>query len=197
MDIIDSLGSFAPHESDREEMEQVTAAGVIVLRSPLLFVFDRTFVVCLKMPFAMVTDYDRGYAGSGDPTKISHGHSDSATASSYKDQEQAYRYDSSDDESDGNEKDEMLRISCGACSAEGEEIEIHVAVLLFMLGCFCYVPWIFGATCFLKVQEFFVLYVSCRCNLLTQSFHSVIGRQKVEKHGVLRPCLLLLRCACF
>ena len=55
------------------------------------------------------------------------------------------------DDEDGDEKDDMLRITCSACSADRDEVEIHVAVVLFVLGFFCFVPWIFGATCFLKV----------------------------------------------
>ena len=109
-----------------------------------------TYLLC-QLPFAMVTDHDRGYAGSHDPTRITHSGGEPGPSSTYTDQAQTYRYDSSDDETYGNEKDAMLRISCSACSAEGEEVEIHVAVLLFVLGCFCFVPWIFGATCFLKV----------------------------------------------
>jgi len=86
-----------------------------------------------EMPFAMVGDRDRVHRERNDTS--------SPNLALSQQQELQDRYDSSDE-------DEYAEPIQGE-----EDFQLYAAGMLFLLGCFLYFPWIFGATCFLKARS--------------------------------------------
>lgn len=84
-----------------------------------------------EMPFAIVGDRDRVYREKSEQS------SPGLALSTHEED----RYDSSDE-------DEYSEPIHGE-----EDVQLYAAAMLFVLGCFLYFPWIFGATCFLKARS--------------------------------------------